>query len=254
MRRPYEEPVSRTAILARSIGLFAIPVTAIAILVSRSGKVETLPALAAVASGLLLAVLAILMALVSFASIWVKGHRGGGKALTGLMVAGAVLAYPLYRAADGVSYPAISDITTDVADPPSITVATVQRQSAENSTVYPRDAFAVTQLAAYPEIVPVTAELPVLETHAIAVQLMHARGWQIVSGEKPIDKAAEQTIEAIALSQVLGLRSDVVVRIRPLEKGSRIDMRSASRFGTRDFGLNAQQVRSYMAELMSATR
>lgn len=254
MRTAYQDPVSRTASLARAIGLFAVPVTIIAVLVSRSGKVEALPALIAIASGLVLALLAILLACAGFASIWIKGHRGGGKALTGLTVACAILAYPLYKAADGMSYPAISDITTDLANPPQLTAATLQRLPTENSTVYPGESSALNQIAGYPEIVPVTADLPVLETHAIAVQLMRARGWQIVMGERPVDKAPEQTIEAVTSSLVLGLKSDVVVRIRPVDKGSRIDMRSASRFGSRDFGMNAQQVRSYMAELMTATR
>ena len=37
----------------------------------------------------------------------------------------------------------------------------------------------------------------------------------------------------------MGFRDDVVVRVSPLDDGSRIDVRSASRYGVGDFGTNA---------------
>jgi hypothetical protein len=251
--RPYdEEPVSRLANLARRTGLFAVPVTGIAVLVARSGKVENVASLAAVGSGLVLAVLAILLALAGFASIWVTGHRGGKSALLGLVLGAAVLAYPIYVVADGLGYPALIDVTTDVANPPVFVGAVAERQPGQNTLVYGGESVALVQLAAYPEIVPVTTDLPPQETQAVALQLMRDRGWRIIGGEKP--GAPEVQIEAVASSFLLGLKSDVVVRIRPAGRGSRIDMRSASRFGSRDFGANALLVRSYMTELMGATR
>ena len=42
----------------------------------------------------------------------------------------------------------------------------------------------------------------------------------------------------------MGFRDDVVIRISPLGKGTRVDVRSASRFGTHDFGANASRIRA----------
>jgi hypothetical protein len=50
----------------------------------------------------------------------------------------------------------------------------------------------------------------------------------------------------------MGLRDDVVVRVRASADGSRIDVRSSSRFGSFDFGTNAARIRSLMDEIDDA--
>src|SRR5207302_11014140 len=42
----------------------------------------------------------------------------------------------------------------------------------------------------------------------------------------------------------MGFPDDVVIRVRAAEDGARVDMRSASRFGTHDFGANASRLRA----------
>ena len=50
----------------------------------------------------------------------------------------------------------------------------------------------------------------------------------------------------------MGFRDDVVVRIRPDGSGSRIDVRSSSRYGTFDFGSNAQRIRALIEDIDDA--
>jgi uncharacterized protein (DUF1499 family) len=40
-----------------------------------------------------------------------------------------------------------------------------------------------------------------------------------------------------------------VIRVRPTDAGSRVDVRSVSRVGVSDMGTNAARVRAYLAEL-----
>ena len=47
----------------------------------------------------------------------------------------------------------------------------------------------------------------------------------------------------------MGFRDDVVVRIRRGGEGSLIDIRSSSRYGTFDFGSNAQRVRALIDDI-----
>jgi uncharacterized protein (DUF1499 family) len=56
-------------------------------------------------------------------------------------------------------------------------------------------------------------------------------------------------IEAVARTPILGFRDDVVVRIRPTVDGTRIDIRSASRYGRHDLGTNAKRVRSLIDDI-----
>jgi uncharacterized protein (DUF1499 family) len=42
--------------------------------------------------------------------------------------------------------------------------------------------------------------------------------------------------------------SDITVRVRPRVDGTRIDIRSASRFGSHDLGANAGYIRDFLEE------
>ena len=67
-------------------------------------------------------------------------------------------------------------------------------------------------------------------------------GWDIVA-RAPTDGR----LEAVDTSHWFGLQDDIVVRIRPEgAKGSRVDIRSKSRIGQSDFGVNARRVRAFI--------
>jgi uncharacterized protein (DUF1499 family) len=52
----------------------------------------------------------------------------------------------------------------------------------------------------------------------------------------------------------MGFREDVVIRVRTSDKGVRLDMRSASRYGEHDFGSNAARIERFMADFADARR
>jgi hypothetical protein len=56
-------------------------------------------------------------------------------------------------------------------------------------------------------------------------------------------------IEAVARTPIMGFRDDVVVRIRFDEEGSRVDIRSSSRYGRTDFGTNAARIRRMLSDI-----
>ena len=51
---------------------------------------------------------------------------------------------------------------------------------------------------------------------------------------------------------ILGFRDDVAVRVRATVDGSRIDIRSASRYGRSDLGANASRVRALIEDIDDA--
>jgi len=69
-------------------------------------------------------------------------------------------------------------------------------------------------------------------------------GWTIVKSDP-----AAGTIEGSQRSVFMGFTDDFVVRVSADGAGSRIDMRSESRQGNSDFGVNAARIRAYLAAL-----
>ena len=61
--------------------------------------------------------------------------------------------------------------------------------------------------------------------------------------------ARDGYIEAVARTLIMGFRDDVAVRIRAVGDGARVDVRSSSRYGRSDFGVNAARVRALLDDI-----
>ena len=60
-------------------------------------------------------------------------------------------------------------------------------------------------------------------------------------------------MEAVATSKLFHFQDDIVIRVRPEgQGGSLVDMRSKSRDGQGDFGVNAARIRQFMVALRTA--
>ena len=95
------------------------------------------------------------------------------------------------------------------------------------------------------------------------MKVITKRKWRVVDARPPqggalppVDTRAppepaprDGFIEAIARTPILGFRDDVVVRVRPTSDGTRIDVRSASRYGRHDLGTNAARVRNLISDI-----
>jgi uncharacterized protein (DUF1499 family) len=56
-------------------------------------------------------------------------------------------------------------------------------------------------------------------------------------------------LEGSARSFILGLPSDISIRVTESGDGSEVDMRSASRYGPHDLGDNAERIEGFLSEL-----
>src|SRR5262245_10297053 len=150
-RRPFQDlPTSKVAIWSSRLGWFALAVAVLSIIIVRSGLLEIVPALATFAASLVFASLAILLAFAAFVVIWRQGLGGLGRALLGLLLGLALLAYPAYLGTRALRLPAISDVTTDTANPPRFEV--LARLRPRGRIDYPGQAVATLQRAAYPDL------------------------------------------------------------------------------------------------------
>lgn len=241
-RRYAEQAPSRLAVWARRLAVFALLVALLAIIIGRSGIFEIIPVLATFGAALLLAVLAILLALVSFVSIWRTGAAGLGSSLLAVAIGAALLTYPGYLGVKAYRLPMIADITTDPIDPPRFEAIARLRTRQSNPVAYAGLYAAELQKAAYPDIEPLMTTSNVQQTYEAALAVVTKRRWQIINARPPQPGRRDGVIEAVARSPIMGFRDDVVVRVRADGQGSRVDARSASRYGRHDFGANAARL------------
>ncbi|MEO7336612.1 MAG: DUF1499 domain-containing protein [Caldimonas sp.] len=164
--------------------------------------------------------------------------RIAGAALVIGLVAGGPPAY-LWREVQRL--PHIHDITTDTARPPAFVAVAPLRRGLPNGVDY-LPAVGAQQHAGYPDIAPlVLAGVTPEKAFERARRVAASMGWTAVA-EAP----SEGRLEATATSMLFGFKDDIVVRIAPQGAGSRIDVRSMSRVGGSDFGVNAKRVRRFL--------
>ena len=247
MRRPFlDEPITPLAVWSARLALFAVAVAALSVIIVRSGLLDIGPALATFGAALAFAAAAILLALASFVAIWRNGSPGLGRALGGLLLGAALLAYPAYLAARAIKLPEINDVTTDFSNPPRFDV--LARLRPPGRVEYP-PRYAELQRKAYPDVVPLQVDMPVRQAYDQALKVVTKRKWLAVDARTPSPTHRQGVIEAVARTTIMGFRDDVVVRVTPLSDGSRVDVRSASRYGSHDFGANARRVTALLADI-----
>ena len=250
VRRIAVEPASRLAIWARRIAGFSLPVMMLAIVIERASLLEIIPVLATVAAALALAAIAVLLALASLVVIWRQGIEGLGAALTALLIGVGLLAYPSYLGAKAYRLPAIADITTDPIDPPRFETIGRLRSRDANPVAYAGLYTAEQQKTAYPDIVPLDTDADAQTTYDAAMKVIAKRRWQVINARPPqTQPRRDGYIEAVARTLIMGFRDDVAIRIRATGAGSRVDVRSASRYGRHDFGSNAARIQALLDDI-----
>ncbi len=173
----------------------------------------------------------------------------------GMALGGALSLWLLSFAYTARTVPAIHDISTDLADPPQFRMLAVRadnldqipgEDAPEMKGMNPLQRWAALHGEAYGDIRSVRIAMPVAEVIAKAERLAKVRGWSIAVAD-PV----EGRLEATDTTRFFRFKDDVVIRVRPTEDGtgSIVDMRSISRVGVSDLGVNAKRVRSFLADL-----
>src|SRR5690242_475294 len=251
---PYQtEPVSGLATWSRNLAVFAVVTVLVSVVIVRFGFLEMKPAMATFFGGLAIAGLSILVGLGAFAAIWQNGSRGMSRILLALLIDAVVLAYPAYLGLQYRKLPPIHDITTDPIDPPRFeALARLRTGEGTNPAVYAGLYSAEQQRQAYPDIETVELDVPVQRAYEVTLQLVTKRKWLIIDERPPQLPRRIGHIEAVARTPIMGFREDVSIRIAPDRDGSRVDIRSASRYFESDLGSNAARVSKLIDDISTA--
>jgi uncharacterized protein (DUF1499 family) len=244
-----EEPYSRPAKWSPMLAWFALAVTVMAVLLIRFGRVDYQSGFIALGAGLAVALVAVAMSFMAFIRVWQEGRRGLGSAIKGLVIATLILAYPGYMAVKAVTLPAINDISTDTEDPPAFSRsrAALDARAGRVPPDVPPEAREM-QREAYVQIAPLTLDIGPDEAFALVRKAADNLGWQVIEAAPPGGRVGLGRLEAVDRTLILRMPDDITVRIRPRADGTRIDIRSASRFGGHDFGVNARRIRAFLEE------
>lgn len=138
-------------------------------------------------------------------------------------------------------YPPIHDITTDTENPPEFEAIVPLRADAPNQTEYGGEEVAKAQKEFYSGIETLRLDVPPSQAYEEALEAARETSWEIVAADKE-----DLRIEAYHKLPWFGFIDDVVVRVDTTEQGSKIDVRSVSRIGRGDLGVNAHRIKEYL--------
>lgn len=145
------------------------------------------------------------------------------------------------------SVPFIHDITTDTVNPPAF-IAVVAAREAEgaNPHDYAGEPVARQQECGYPDLTSLLVEADPPTAYDRALEVAESMEWEIVAADRALGR-----IEATDTSTWYGFKDDIVIRVLATDgdTGSRVDVRSLSRVGRSDVGVNAARIRAYLDAL-----
>ncbi len=178
--------------------------------------------------------------LVVFAMFRRQQHNGIRHCLIAAGISLLPLGIVLYFGTQSAKVPPIHDISTDTDNPPQFSAVRSLRAPGDNSMEYGGKDVAELQHESFPEIKPMQLAMGPQEAFALCFAVVKQQGWSVIERNE-----SEGRIEAMDESLFFGFKDDVVIFVTATTGGSRVDIRSASRVGVGDFGVNAKRITSF---------
>lgn len=168
-------------------------------------------------------------------------------ALIGLVLSGGFAGFMASRAAVAGQYPPIHDVTTNLASPPSFVKLKLGADNLRGVDTVEK--WRTLHAKAYGNIRPIVLTKVPAAVIADAERLATERGWKIVNVDE-----TNGVFEATASVSLIKYQDDVVLTASatPDGTGTIVNMRSVSRVGISDLGVNAKRIREFLAALKKA--
>ncbi|WP_434053144.1 MAG: DUF1499 domain-containing protein [Roseibium sp.] len=259
--------VHRTAAApaSRAIASVALAITVTAFFAKRFGFIDADVFVLSLLFSACVALLAFVAAVVAFQRIWSKGGPGVPAALTAVLFAVAALFPPTVVGGMMITSGGVNDVATNQVDPPELKMqAVVEQQPFLNWTTGFLKETAYPFLSGLPQqaalrrfepdgrtadIVPRRYRIAPGQLHVAGAKALENLNWTIVDELPPDLLDAATRLQAEGETGILGLKFDVVLRIRPDSVGALLDVRSRSRTSLRDLSTNAGQIRTVFDEI-----
>ena len=183
-----------------------------------------------------------------------RGDRQDSKALVISVVATLIplifLGSNIVKAKD---FPFIHDISTDVNNPPMLTAAKTDRVEGDHSVNYEGPELAALQKAGYPDLTSLVLSDTPQQVFERSLSIVQGNGWNVLASN---DQQPPLTIEAVDTSLLFGFKDDIVIRIQSIQTSEGkpatvVDVRSMSRQGKSDLGVNAKRIKQLLAQIQA---
>jgi uncharacterized protein (DUF1499 family) len=234
----------RSSRLTLWLGISAILVAILGLMLARYDLIPKIAGLYAMIGGALIAFAGVLAGLI--AGVLNVKHKAQHwvASLIGLVLSGGYAGFMVSRADAARAVPAIHDITTNLANPPRFHRLTLRPDNLAG--VETLQNWRAIHAKAYGDLKPLVLARPAAQVLADAERLARQFGWAVAT----IDPNAGQ-MEATASVSFIRYKDDIVLRVVPTPdgRGSVVDMRSVSRIGVSDFGVNAKRIRAFLTTL-----
>ena len=212
------------------------------------GLVPLQPSLVSLLIALVGGALVVLVGLI-YLAMAVRANLVGDRNLLALAIVLGLL--PLFivlpQMSKAQAVPPIHDISTDTDNPPAFVAIVPLRADAPNpveyggSEAWPADKLGSATREGYPDLEPLRTSMSVADavsrTRAVLVEM----GLEIVATD-----VRSGRVEATATTFWFGFKDDMIVRVADDEGEVLIDLRSKSRVGQSDIGVNAERIREFI--------
>jgi uncharacterized protein (DUF1499 family) len=168
-------------------------------------------------------------------------------AVAAILIGIVSMMVPIGFARRAAAVPPIHDITTDTRHPPPFVALRQARVAAPNGAEYGGPEVAAQQEHAYPDLAPLRFTAARQRVFAAGLEVMRASGWTVAAAV-----ADEGRLEATATTPWFGFKDDIVIRVAEDAGSVKVDVRSASRVGRSDVGVNADRIRAFSRALRRA--
>lgn len=235
---------ARVAKWAKALIIAALVVAALGLVLARYDIVGKMIGFAAFTLGGLVALIGLIFGLFA---LWRGLHTplSAKKGLLGTMaIAALYTGFLATRPMAAGDAPSLHDLTTDLTDPPQFEVLPLRADNLVGVDTV--ENWQKIHSQAYGELRAITIAQPVPVVTAKAERLAREAGWDVAKSDP-----ARGHLEATASVSFIRFKDDVVLRIRPSAdgRGSKVDMRSVSRVGVGDLGVNARRIREFLEAL-----
>lgn len=245
----YQRRQSLSAIWALRFGIFAFVLSVLGLLLHRLGKLETPDFVLIAALGAGVAILALLCAAKGLRNLWVNGDKGGARSFSAGFLALSVLLPLCFVGGLWYSSARIFDVTTDFQTPPQFPSTMPQRLPGMNPLSEAVHSDMLGQMSAYPDVLGRRYEAAPDRVAQAVANTLKAFSWTQIGRDIPLSQQNVIRFVVVARSPILGLKSDVVIRLLDEGETTYVDMRSLSHYGKRDMGLNAAFITQFLTAL-----